>query len=235
MNIAENQVVAVRGTRVGLGPEPLAYKERNGAAIAANWHRETAANPALYNGPVYLAPQARLTGGMLEATYARCDFATLMYWRSDGSEDRPWHIFGVGVVVSSDNRLIAARMSKRTALAGRVYFPAGSIDEGDIVAGQADYDASMTREVREETGLELGWARPEASLHMVTARHSVALFRRFHFPLPAEQLVAHVRNHIEGQRQPELDEPVVITGQGEMGDNTPTYIRAFADWHFREG
>lgn len=228
----ENEVVAVERASVTIGERPLAYVTQYRQAIEANWRRETAANPALYNGPIFLAPDVRLRGGVLEASYGRADFATLMYWRGDGSEARPWHIFGVGVVVSSDNRLIAARMASRTALAGRVYFPAGSVDEADIAGGRVDYDASMAREVFEEAGLDLGWARREPSLHMVSARRSIALFRRYHFPLPADQLVAHVRSHIEAQGQPELEDAVVISGPDEMGENTPSYVRAFADWHF---
>lgn len=234
MHVRENEVVAVERARVRLGDRPLAYTFENRAAIEANWQRETAANPALFNGPVFLAPEIRLADSTLEAVYARADFATLMHWRGDGSEDRPWHIFGVGVVVSSDNRLIAARMASQTAMAGRVYFPAGSVDDADVVEGAVDFDACMAREVLEETGLELDWARREPMLHMVTARRSVALFRRYHFPLPADQLVAHVRSHIEMQGQPELDDAVVISGVGEMGENTPSYVRAFADWHFSE-
>lgn len=235
MNLPENEIIALRGARVAVAREPLAYSQRNRPAIEENWRRETNANPALYNGPVFLAPAMRLASGTLEGSYSRSDFATLMYWRGDSCDERPWHVFGVGVVVSSDNRLIAARMAARTALPGRIYFPAGSVDESDIVGGMVDYDASMAREVREETGLDLGWGRREEALYMVTARRSIALFRRFHFPLPADQLVAHMRNHIEAQRQPELDDAVVISGSGEMNENTPTYVRAFADWHFREG
>lgn len=235
MQLTENKVVAVERAEVTVGSHALDYVQRNRAAIDANWQRETAANPALYNGPVFLASEVRLNGGVLEASYGRADFATLMHWRGDGSDDRPWHIFGVGVVVSSDNRLIAARMAEGMALAGYVYFPAGSVDAEDVVDGRVDFDACMAREVHEETGLDLGWARREPSLHMVTARRSIALFRRFHFPLPADQLVAHVRSHIDAQGQPELEDAVVISGAGEMGENTPSYVRAFADWHFSEG
>jgi 8-oxo-dGTP pyrophosphatase MutT (NUDIX family) len=233
MDFPENEVIALEGASVSVVGDRLAYSMLNRPAIEVNWRRETEANPALYNGPVFLSPAVRISGGVLEGAYARTDFATLMYWRSDSSHQRPWHVFGVGVVVSSDNRLIAARMAARTALPGRVYFPAGSVDESDVVGGMVDYDASMAREVREETGLDLGCGRREQVLHMVTARRSVALFRRFRFPLPAEQLVAHVRNHIGAQRQPELDDAVVISGVGEMNDNTPSYVRTFADWHFR--
>lgn len=232
MAIPENEVVAIERARVRLVDEPLAYQIDNRAAIEANWRRETIANPALYNGPVFLAPEADLRDGVLEARYARADFATLMHWRGDGAPDRPWHIFGVGVVVSSDNRLIAARMAARTALGGRVYFPAGSVDTEDMNAGEADYDACMAREVMEETGLDLGWARPESTLHLVSFRRSIALFRRFHFPLPADQIAAHVRNHIDTQGTPELDDVVIVSAAGEMGEATPPYVRTFADWHF---
>lgn len=88
-----------------------------------------------------------------------------MHWRHDVSQERPY-IFGVGVVMSRavKRHLIAGRMATKCR-AGRVYFPAGSVDDNDIVDGAVDYDANRQREAM-KTGLTFfdARARPTSTL-----------------------------------------------------------------------
>jgi 8-oxo-dGTP pyrophosphatase MutT (NUDIX family) len=155
-----------------------------------------------------------------------------MYWRKDAQPLRPWHIFGVGIMVSAEGHLIAARMSAHNAVAGRVYFPAGSIDDNDVVDGRADYTTNMAREVFEETGINLGDAKAEAKTHLVTADGSIALFRRHYFDLSTTELLKRIEANLAAQAEPELSEIIPVKQAGAMGQATPSYVRAFADWHF---
>lgn len=233
-HVRENTVHVIDGADVRVLPGPLGYRERNEAAIADNWQRERAANPTLFDGEIYLAEEAVLENGVLRAGFQRTSFATLMYWRRDAERVRPWHIFGVGVIVSGEGHLIAARMGAQNAVAGRVYFPAGSIDDNDIDGGRVDYDANMRREVGEETGLDLADAKAEATLNLVTGNRSIALFRRYRFDAPAAELVARIECHLAQEAEPELAAIIPVTGAGMMGEATPSYVKAFADWHFSE-
>ncbi len=231
-HVKENTVHVIDRVDVRVEPGPLDYTERHKAEIAANWARERAEKPSLFDGEIYLAPHARLEGLVFEAEFRRTSFATLMYWRRDPARTRPWHIFGVGVIVSGEGHLIAARMAARDAGGGRIYFPAGTIDNGDIVDGHADYDANMRREVMEETGLDLGTARAERHVNLVTANRSIALFRRYRFDAPSREIVSAIECHLAREAEPELAEIVPVTRAGMMGEETPPYVRAFADWHF---
>lgn len=231
-HVRENTVHVIDSADVRVLPGPLPYTEQNSEAIALNWARERAANPTLFDGEFYLAPQAALTGGVFRAGFKRTSFATLMHWRHDESQERPWHIFGVGVIVSSEGHLIAGRMSVQNAGAGRVYFPAGSVDDNDIVHGYVDYDANRRREVQEETGLDLHDARAERQINLVTGNRSVALFRRYYFDVPSTELVSQIEQHLSAEAEPELSEIIPVNAAGAMGNATPSYVRAFADWHF---
>ncbi len=233
-HVRENTVHVIDDVDVSVVPGPLEYTEQHEQAIAINWQREQAAKPALFDGEIYLAPEARLADGVLQAGFKRSSFATLMHWRNDPEPIRPWHIFGVGVIVSGEGHLIAARMGMQNAGGGRIYFPAGSIDDNDIVDGRVDYDANMQREVQEETGLDLADAHGEAQLNLVTGNRSIALFRRYQFDAPSRELVSRIENFVSAQAEPELAEIIPITAAGMMGDATPSYVRAFADWHFRQ-
>ncbi|MBB2971048.1 8-oxo-dGTP pyrophosphatase MutT (NUDIX family) [Mesorhizobium sp. RMAD-H1] len=232
--IPENTVVAIDRVEVRVVPGVLDYAAKNKTAIERNWRDEIAANPNLFNGELYLAPRVHIEDGVLHADFVRSRYETLLYWRRDPEPIRPWHIFGVGVVVSSDNRLIAARMAASNAGGGRIYFPAGSIDDNDIAGGLVDYDANNRREVQEETGLDLSHAEQEAKIHLVTGNRSIALFRRYRFGEDAATLIARIEAHLAGQDEPELDRIIEVSGPGQMGEATPSYVRAFADWHFSE-
>jgi len=231
-NVKENTIYEIDRVDVQILPGPLDYAQANNLAITENWQGECQANPALFDGEIYLAPQARLEGSSFTAGFHRTSFATLMYWRKDKQTVRPWHIFGVGVIVSAEGHLMAARMSSHNAVAGRVYFPAGSIDDNDVVDGHADYETNMAREVFEETGIKLGDAKVEAKTHLVTADGSVALFRRYYFDLSTAELLQRIEVNLAQQVEPELSEIIPVMHAGAMGPVTPSYVRAFADWHF---
>ncbi|WP_139976190.1 NUDIX hydrolase [Ochrobactrum sp. CGA5] len=230
--VRENTVHIIDSAYVRVLPGPLPYTVENKDAIASNWTREQVANPTLFDGEFYLATKAELTGGAFKADFQRTSFATLMHWRRDSSQERPWHIFGVGVIVSREGHLIAGRMSAQSAGAGRVYFPAGSVDDNDIVDGYVDYDANRRREVREETGLDLLDAFAEQQINLVTGNRSIALFRRYYFDVPSTRLVSRIEQHLSAEEEPELSEIIPVKAAGAMGEATPSYVRAFADWHF---
>lgn len=231
-HVKANTVYQIDRVDVRVLPGPLSYTEDNKPAIAANWEKAVAANSTLFDGEIYLAPEAHLDGHFFQASFRRTSFATLMYWRDDRVSEKPWHVFGVGIMVSAEGDLIAARMSAHNAVAGRVYFPAGSIDDHDIVGDRADYDANMAREVFEETGMDLRAAKAEATTHLVTADGSIALFRRYHFDVSTAELLKRIEDNIAKQAEPELSEIIPVTRAGAMGEATPSYVRAFADWHF---
>ena len=231
-HVKENTIYEIDRVDVRVLPGLLSYTETNKPVIAANWKKAVTANPTLFDGEIYLAPEARLDERVFKACFRRTSFATLMYWRDDHTSQKPWHVFGVGIMVSVEGHLIAARMSTHNAVAGRIYFPAGSIDDHDIVGDRADYEANMTREVFEETGIDLGDAKVEPKTHLVTANGSIALYRRYYFDVPTAELLKQIEDNIAKQAEPELAEIIPVTRAGAMGEATPSYVRAFADWHF---
>ena len=114
-HVRENTVHVIDDADVRVVPGSLEYTEQHQQIIALNWKREQAAKPTLFDGEIFLAPEARLADGVLKAGFKRSSFATLMHWRNDPEPVRPWHIFGVGVIVSGEGHLIAARMGMQNA------------------------------------------------------------------------------------------------------------------------
>lgn len=234
LNIKQEVVIPLTSAHVRIESGTLNYEREHKTAIAANWERDHAANPALFNGDFFMAEAAEIVDGVFNARYRRTRFDTMMHWKKNPSSVKPWHVFGVGVMVSSDNKLIAGRMSGSTSAAGRVYFPAGSFDEDDVQGEMIDIDGNMRREVKEETGIDLMQAKGfDSNMHLVTANRSIALFRRYYFEMDAKALLAHIRGHIAGEVDSELDDVTAVSAAGEMGDATPPTFRTFGDWHFR--
>lgn len=233
LNIPEKAVIPLKSARIQIESSPLNYALEHEAAIITNWATDKAANPALFDGPFFMAEQAGVVGGAFNASYSRTRFATMMHWKKSASSTKPWHIFAVGVIVSGDNKLIAGRMAASTSAAGRVYFPAGSFDDGDVIGDTIDIDGNMQREVKEETGVDLAQAGSfDDQIHLVTANRSIALFRRYYFDIAADELLRKIRDHIASEIDSELDDVTAISVAGEMGDATPLTFRAFGDWHF---
>ncbi|RZS83481.1 hypothetical protein EV217_2225 [Phyllobacterium myrsinacearum] len=231
--IAEATVIPIRQAIVRVEEGPLAYDVQHLAGITANWTRELEANPSLFDGSFFLAERAAIDAGIFRAAYRRTSFATMMHWKRNRTDAKPWHIFSVGVMVSADNRLIAGQMGATTSAAGRVYFPAGSFDAGDLVGDQVDFDGNAQREVAEETGIDLGSAlRRDTMAYLVKVERSIAVFRRYYFRQTGDELLASIRAAIAAQADPELDGVCAIAAAGEMGEATPRTFATFSDWHF---
>lgn len=231
----DKSVIELRDASIRIEGGNLAYVSENKSEIAANWEAEIRANPTLFNGDFFMAEQAHIVRGSFEAIYKRTRFETMMHWKRNNISLKPWHIFAVGVIVSGDNALIAGRMASSTAAAGRVYFPAGSFDEGDVRNEIIDIGGNMQREVMEETAIDLADARRlDSNIYLVSADCSIALFRRYYFDLSSQELLARIRRHIANEINSELDDVIAVTSPSDMSDTTPATFRTFGDWHFSQ-
>lgn len=229
----EKTVIELKDALIRIDSGTLAYEMENKSEIAMNWEKELKLNSTLFNGDFFMAEQADIDRGAFEAVYKRTHFETMMHWKKNRTSLKPWHIFAVGVIVSSDNTLIAGRMASSTAAAGRVYFPAGSFDESDVRDEIIDIDGNMQREVMEETAINLADAdRSDSAIYLVTADCSIALFRRFYFSLSSQELLTRIRHHIAGEVNSELDDVIAVASPSDMRNTTPATFRTFGDWHF---
>lgn len=231
----EKTVIELKRALIRIEGGSLTYELENKSEIGANWDEELRANPTLFNGDFFMAEQAHINGDAFEAVYKRTRFKTMMHWKKNRTSLKPWHVFAVGVIVSNDNTLIAGRMASSTAAAGRVYFPAGSFDEGDVRNEIIDIEGNMRREVLEETAIDLADAQGfDSSIYLVTADCSIALFRRYYFDLSSQELLARIRRHIAAELISELDDVVAVASSADMSDTTPVTFRTFGDWHFSQ-
>jgi 8-oxo-dGTP pyrophosphatase MutT (NUDIX family) len=123
-------------------------------------------------------------------------------------------------------------MGSHTVSAGRVYFAAGSFEPSDFFDGIVDIDYNMIREVREETGLDLGRAARGQRCHVLATQGGTVIFRRYRMAEPAETIVALIEEHVSKETEPEISGPVVIRSADDLPDGLMPHMLPLVQWHF---
>jgi 8-oxo-dGTP pyrophosphatase MutT (NUDIX family) len=234
-DIPRNRILRIDSATLSVDPAPHPYEGAHRAAIDANWAREIAANPALFNGEVMFFSSIRWAAGILDARCHVIRFATFMHWRRHRPDTSAEHLYAHAMPVSSDGALVAIRMGRHTANAGRVYFAAGSFDPDDISEGRLDIASNMAREVAEETGLDLDAARPEDGYHGWSGEGGTVLVRRYLMDLPADAIVERIHAHIASDPAPEIEAAVVIRSADDLPHGLMAHMVPLVGWHFGLG
>lgn len=231
-DLPRNTIVPVDAVDVRLDAGPHPFESANLAAIEENWLRETAANPALFDGQVVLLSRLAYAGGSLAGRCHAVRYATFLHWRRHRETAPAEHVFAHAVLVSRDGALVAVRMGRHTANAGRVYFAAGSFEPVDFPGGRVDLHANMAREVGEETGLSIDAVPREERFHFISIPNGTVIFKRYFVDAPAADIADAIRLHVAGEADPEIEGPVVIRDRDGLPDGLAPQMRPLIDWHF---
>jgi len=196
------------------------YATRNSAAIADHWRQQKKENPAFFNGPVWLASQWSFSDDtVFHATFIRAEFKAYLYWRWRGFEAAGvWDTFGSGVVRAREGALLLGEQSPGNVNVGKSYPPAGFIDDSDIgVAGTAvDIAASITREIKEETGLVCADMQRRRGYWITLCGAQISIAMVFDSPLSGAELSRRVRQSLAQQNQPELARIHMVHSSADM-------------------
>lgn len=233
--IPEDQVFELNAVRLGLDPSEHPWCVSEAAAIAANWAREQVERPFLFNGTVMMHRGLELADGVISGASHRVSYAALLHMINHQPMTDAWHLFGSAIILSSDNAVLLIRMAAKTANAGKVYAPSGSLDEHDIVSNRVDVDASMVRESFEETGIDLTRAAAEDRLFGWRSGRRVAVFRRFRCAESADVLADRIDAHARSTADQEIDGAVIVRKPVDAGPTAPPYMQALLNFHFAEG
>ncbi|APH72684.1 hypothetical protein [Aquibium oceanicum] len=230
--LAMNRLVDVADARLRVDPAPHPYEARNAAAIEANWQRETAANPHLFDGRVLVFSRLETTRGRFEGEAHAARFATFMHWRKESDKQDMRHVFANAVLVTTDGALVAIEMGAHTVSAGKVYFPSGSFEPDDVADGEIDIVGNMRREVAEETGLSIDGLPHEPGYRVLALDTGTVLTTRFRLPMSAGEAEERIRAHMATEEQPEIARPVIIRDAALAGINVAGHMPQLVDWHF---
>ncbi|WP_417419394.1 NUDIX domain-containing protein [Hoeflea sp.] len=230
--IPESRIFEIDAVHLAVDPAEHPWQRTEQGAIEAHWAREQVERPWLFNGTVMIHRGLMLEGREIRGVSHRAPYAALLHWVKTQPEADAWHLFGSAVILSADGAMMLIRMAAKTANPGKVYAPAGSLDESDIKGGMVDVEGSIHREAREETGLDLSQAVAERRLLCWRQGRRVAVFRRFRLDETADVLAARMREHIRTDPEQEIEDVVVVRAAQDAGPTTPAYMQAMIDFHF---
>jgi 8-oxo-dGTP pyrophosphatase MutT (NUDIX family) len=231
--VEEGPVLPVTSIEWRLEPGRHPLESQASQAIDEGWRRRILHRPRLHDGEVVLGTRLALADGWLSGTCRMIRYAGLLHFLDlpdQGAPSTPHrHLFAWPALVSADGRAVMGRMSAHTANAGRIYFPAGSLETMDFVGGLADIDGNMAREVREETGLDLGAARPEPGYLLLPTGRLALVIRIFRFEQSAAELAGAARAFLAARRDDELD-AIIDFAPGETDPAMTPLARRFMRW-----
>lgn len=204
------------------------FAEHRRAEIDEYFATLRATKPQLWNGRVLLARDPAFTGATFSARYFETDFASIIAWRDWGFPDGAvFNAFGMGALRGSDGAFVLGEMAAHTANAGRVYFPSGTPDPGDVRGSIVDIAGSVARELTEETGLQPSDYTTDGVWHCVASGASVAMIRILDVPSPAATLRAKIMRAISAQTAPEFSAIHVVRGIDDFTAAMPDFVTAF--------
>jgi 8-oxo-dGTP pyrophosphatase MutT (NUDIX family) len=229
------QVIRVQRCQLSAGQGCWDWPETHAAAIEEHWTRIRQAKPAYFDGPVYVLGPWSVADDVLRAEFVATQFRKYIYWRSQGQPETGVRDgFGSALIRSSEGHVVLGRQRDGNLNAGLAYLPGGFVDPSDVGADDSiDIDASVAREVEEETGLGRDQLHREPGYFVIVAEPLVSITCPYRSPLGSEDLARQMRAHISQDPASELTEPVIIRGGDYRRDDVPKYTLVLLDWLFQ--
>lgn len=192
--------------------------------------------PALWNGRVLLLNRYAIADKVLRGACFETDYASFLAWRDWGFPDAEvFNIFASAALRTADGAYLVGEMAASTAGAGELYFPGGTPDPADISAGGAlDLASSVSRELREETGIDLGTLAAEPGWSLVRDRCFLALIKRLTARENADVLRSRIMRHLDGEAEPELCDIRIVRGRADLNTQMPRFLVAFLEQVWRQ-
>jgi 8-oxo-dGTP pyrophosphatase MutT (NUDIX family) len=224
-----HSVIHAAGVACDLIEAGWRFADEQAAAIEANWRRRTAATPDIWNGRVLLLRDGALApDGVFRGRCFATDFKAFLGWRDMGFPDTGVrNCFAMAALESADGAFILGEMAPHTAPAGQVYFPSGTPDMKDVVAGRLDLEASARRELVEETGLDPAGLAFEDGFTLVTNPIRLCCMKRVRAPEPAEALVERIHAFLARDPKPELARMHVVRSLADVTPAMPSFVVSY--------
>jgi len=214
-------------------PKPWDFAVKRRAEIEAYFADLQRQNPAIWNGRVLLLHHQVVRDGVFHGDYLETDYASFAAWRHWGSPAAGVRdCFAAAAVAARDGAILLGVMGPHTFNAGDIYFPSGTPDSGDILAGRVDLDFSVRRELKEETGLDAAEFDVQPGWTCVVDGGLIVQVKALRSTESAENLRARILAHLRREEQPELCDIVIVRSPRDFVPAMPRFVTAFLAQHF---
>jgi 8-oxo-dGTP pyrophosphatase MutT (NUDIX family) len=221
-------VLPIERLDVGFVPRPWRFAEQRRGEIDAYFAEMQRRNPALWNGRVLLLGDFTIHHGVFRGVCFDVDYASFTWWRDWDFPDKSVHdCFAMGTILSSDGAFLLGEMSSHTFNAGQIYFPCGTPDLNDVALDRVDFEGSIARELKEETGLDIGEFAAKPGWYTVLGGALVAHMKLVRARETATALRARIVDHLAGENLPELADIRIVRGEGDLDPAMPPFVISY--------
>jgi 8-oxo-dGTP pyrophosphatase MutT (NUDIX family) len=226
--MTEVSVVSIERLELAFAPRRWPFADSRRDEIAAYFDRLSRDNAALFNGAVLIMHQHLVADSVLQGQYLQTNYASFLAWRDWGFPDTSVrNCFALGAVRGSDGGFLLGVMGGHTSNPGRIYFPGGTPDPSDIVDGCVDLEGSMSRELKEETGLAAEEYSVEPGWTLVVDEARLALIKLIQADVPAALLRERALRHLAREARPELADIQIVSRAEDVTPLIPRFATAF--------
>jgi hypothetical protein len=218
-------------------PKPWPFAIERRPEIDAYFAELQRDKPAVWNGRVLLLHRQVVKDGVFHGAYLETDYASFTAWChwDYPAAARVHDCFGSAAIVTADGAFLLGRMAAHTFNAGKIYFPGGTPDPGDIVDGKVDLEFSVRRELQEETGLDPAEFTVESGWTTAADGGLIVQIKTFRSSQNAEELRTRVLGQLAREKQPELSDICIVRGPADFDPAMPRFVTAFLAQRFAGG
>jgi len=227
-------IVPIARTEILVEQRPWPFALARRAEIDRHFVERQRGEPALWNGRVLLLSRYTIDAGVLRGACFETDFASFLAWRDwDFPDPDVSNVFAAAALQSADGAFLLGEMALHTANAGRIYFPCGTPDPGDIVAGELDLAGSLRRELAEETGLAIGALAAEPGWKLVRDRGFLGVLKLLTARDDAAALRERILHHLAGEARPEFSDIHIVRAPADLDARMPRFVVAYLEQAWR--
>lgn len=219
-----------------LKQKPWAFALERGAEIDAYFTALKREKPSIWNGRVLVLYRFEAGDGVFRGEFMETDYAGFVAWIAWGRpEAAAYDCFAAAAILSADGAFLLGRMAAHTANTGKIYFPAGTPDPGDLDGDKVDFEFSVRRELKEETGLDAAEFSIEPGWTTVIDGALIVHIKVLRSHESAETLRARILERMASERQPEFSDILIARGPHDFDPMMPGFVTAFLARRFAGG
>ena len=231
--MSEPAIYPIERLELSFSPKVWEFARARRAEIDAFFAEVQREKPDVWNGRVLLLHSQVIRGGVFSGQFLQTDYASFAAWRAWGRPPAGVRdCFGAAAIRASDGAFLLGVMAPHTVNAGLIYFPSGTPDPDDIVEGKVDLEASVWRELKEETGLTAAEVAAAPGWSTVVDGNVVAQIKTLHARETAETLRAEILAWLARENQPELADIRIVRGEKDFVKAMPRFVTVFLTAQF---
>lgn len=228
MSFNASSVDILKLDRVAIAIEPYSWRFASAQRKRIDRHfaRVARERSGLWNGRVLLLNRYSVENSALHGACFETDYASFLAWREwDFPDHNIKNFFAAAALRAADGAFLVGEMAPYTAGALQLCFPCGTPEPGDIAAdGVVDLAANLSRELREETGLDIDDLDAEQGWTALCDRGFVALLKQVRARHNAEELRCRIMRYLAMQAQPEFSDICIVRGSADLDDRMPRFV-----------